>query len=1081
CNLPFVGIGARSITASYAGDVSYAPAVTAPRTTTVDKGAPVLELQAPSIWRGLGTVPVSWSVTGPTDGGTVTILRGSTEVCSSSSLVGSCDVAIPAYDQSQNAGKLTLRYNGSPLWAAADTAKTGTIDACVPYIDPAPQPAESATVTVAPQATTCGSGESAGYYVSDRVIFSARAADGYHLTGFVGAPWGRYGITESYPAADITFGQNSTSAYIIASPKVFVVDGKLVPFTASPVSAAECVLVDVEVAGLPTRKAALNSVYWDTNGKCTEAPRAKNDTTWQVPVEVGSKIKMSYQTGFMPERTKFYGWEGRFEGGAFDRQVSYTVTASMRRITAVFGPICYSGAANLAQPGDGTMEMKLAAPNCTDPQTKERGWTFGSVGTISLKDASGDKLQTISRKYVSQGGSMRWVEESGWVAQKPVYFDKWNGDTDRITPVSTTTVADADGVRRTTRTVAFKVQDRPFTVGADYGRCSVLSSEGRGDPSEGSPGTVAMNTAANCPLGVGLDGERWYRMGTQVSLTAAPSGKKLKLLGWSGVPVTNKYDATVSFPLNDDVTAVASYGTKQNCRPLTVTTVPAGSLKLTTSFSLGKNACEGSYGSKFYDQGTSGNGILIDAEAATAEAAGAETVFAWSTNTPGTNETVSKIWQRTTQLNEEIYGSTTVVAYACEFVDIGAVVSSPDGRIVSGAGATNLVRGSGLDEFVTTQKANCATGSDPKSGYAGYAWTVGTQLTPLVVADPVAYRFTGWSGDVSGTGESPDAALRLVGPGRTASGGNYHYRVTANFQAICYTLSLPSDADKLEVVTAPNCPGMDPAKRMYLGGTSVVLHAADKGDTLFRNWVSGVDQVDADPHWAAVVMNADKRVIPYYSTKSVGEQITSYGTMVGEGMAIGAKKMVGVASAALSAYAKSLLSNVTLVATGIGYVAQGLEYLGVHGAGIDAMKNGAVMVDSMINMLFAPLDCITAWSAGGENTAVFAAQNFIGTAIVSALSSGAQQQPAAESSSSALAKLKDQAKAAKNAVQPGATKTLQAISAAKSIYEASSAGNIGIESSAYEAFASQASLDVFSGCMTGRAMKAMDGMLAMAG
>lgn len=194
-----------------------------------------------------------------------------------------------------------------------------------------------------------------------------------------------------------------------------------------------------------------------------------------------------------------------------------------------------------------------------------------------------------------------------------------------------------------------------------------------------------------------------------------------------------------------------------------------------------------------------------------------------------------------------------------------------------------------------------------------------------------------------------------------------------------------SDADKLEELTATNCPGVDASKRMYLGGTSAVLHAADKGDTLFRHWVSGTDAIEAsDARWASVVMTA---------------------------------------------------------------------------------------------LMWAPFDCITAWSAGGENTAVFAAQNAIGTAIVSALASGAQQQQQ-QSSDSTLSKLKAQAQEAKEAAKPG-MQAASAILAAKSVYDAAAAGNIGIETSAYEAWGSQASLSVFGTCMAGRASGAVESMLAV--
>lgn len=1086
CNLSFDGVGQHSVTAEFAGDHSYEPETSAALITTVSKGTPTLTLTAPEEpWRGLTSIPVSWNVVGPDQGGTVTVTRGTQTVCSSASMSGSCEVPIPAFDRSQFGARLLLQYSGTPNWNYVDKSVTGSIDACVPYLEPVALPVGSATVTVSPGQTTCGSGEAAGFYVSDRIVFSATPEPGRRITGFSGAPVGEYGDRFPYPKESISFGSNG-SAWMIASPTVVTDNGVQVPFTAAPVTEAECITATIRVTGLPAGMSGRDVVDWFTNQRCGLQSTKIDNSRWQVPIEAGSKLTVRYYGQTLPERMKFYGWQGAFAGDAFADRASYTIVPDSNVIDVPFGPVCFTGTPKLAQPSDGTITVTLAKPNCYDPQTKTSGWTFGSVGLATLSDSVGESVQSVKQTYTLPNGAARSYDTTAWVAQKPVYFERWIGATDQIRDYASDTSTDANGVRRSSRTVLFKIAERPYDLSASYGRCATLGAEVIGDSSAGPPGTITMQTDANCPLGAGYNGERWYKLGTQVSLsTAATSAVKsstsLKFLGWAGAPIAKNQllSPTISFALNEDARVTASYGTNANCRPLKVQAVPAGALSLDTKFSLGSNACAAMYGDKFYDQGTSGNGITIDASAATTEAQGAETVFVWSTNEPNTNNEISKIWSRSSSLNEELYGPSQVIAYACEFVKIDAAVSAPGGTVVASAGATNMTRDSKIDRFVQTQDANCGTGSDPKSGYAGYAWTVGTELTPLVAADPAAYRFTGWSGDASGSGESPNAPVKLVGAGHTASGQNYHYRVTANFEAICYTLSIPSDADKVEVLTAPNCPGVDASKHQYLGGTAVVLHAADKGDTLFRNWVSGVDAVDDDPHWASVIMDSDAKVVPYYSTKSVGEQLSSYGALVGDAMAIASKKMVGIASAAVAAYVKVLFSKVTLVAQGISYAAQGLELLGVHGAGLDAVKNGAAAMENMIALMWAPLDCITAWSAGGENTAVYAAQNAIGVAVVTALSSGAQQQ-SQSAPDSTLAKLKAQAQAAKAAATPG-TQAVKAITAAKSVYDAAAAGNIGIETSAYEAWGSQASLDVFSTCMTNRATGTMESMWAVGG
>ena len=1081
CNISFGAIGAHTLTASYLGDYTYAAGDSDPLTSTISRGKPVLELDTPNgeTWAGLSTVPVYWSVGGPSDG-TVTIKRGAAIVCTSASLVGSCDVAIPAYDTSAQGNRLTLEYGASALWNEATIYKSGTIVACIPFQEPISNPAGMATVSIAPS-PTCGGGT--GYLTTDTVHVSATPSEGYRIAGFAGGSLNG-SQRSNYAASSVTqFGNGN--AYMNVQPRLTVLDGQQVPFGIQANVRGACVPVRFKASGITDLRTAVDMLYWETpRNDCSPDVSVGWDNSVLTYIPSDAKVTVHYQDGLIPAHTKFYGWQGLAAGDPFAATATYTIGAETRSITANFGAVCYQNAPDVVQPSEGTIAVSLPEPNCTDPQTGKTGWAQGTRGTATLVDAVATTLQVVSTRGAILNGQKQWWDESRWLPERPVYFDGWRGDTGKWTEGATTTATEGDA-RRTSRTISFRLGERPFTISAAYGGCSTLSTQVNGDASEGVPGTITLHTTPNCPIGDGNATSRWFRTGTSVSLSTAATGDTLKFLGWDGFPIgsAQKYDEKVTFALNSDVTATASFGTNANCRPLTISTVPAGALTLDTRFSLGGNACAAMYGPTFYDQGIDGNVINIDVTPATAAAEGSQTVFAWTTNEQGapagSEGGISKIWSRTTAINELLYGTSAIIVYACEFVAIGARVHSPNGQIVPSAGAANISRESQslLGDFVITQPANCSTGADPRSGYGGYAWTVGTPLLPTVVADPVAYRFTGWSDDVTGTGDTPDSPLALVGAGRAAQGDNYNYRVTANFDAICYKLSLPSDADKLEVVTAPNCPGMAASESLYLGGTPVVIHASDKDDTLFRNWVSGVDAVDGDPHWASVIMTSDKSVVPYYSSKSVGEQITQYGTLVGDSLAIGSKKMIGVASAAVSAYVKVLVSKASLVASGIEYIAQGLEYIGVHGAVIDGMKDASSAMTSMISMLWAPLDCITAWSAGGDNTAFYAAQNLIGSAVVTALSAGAQQQQAPPQT--AFDKLKAQAAAAKEKAAPG-VQAVSAIAAAKSAYDAAASGNIGLESSAYDAWASQNSVSVFSTCMANSAGGAITSVMAVA-
>jgi hypothetical protein len=903
-------------------------------------------------------------------------------------------------------------------------------------------------------APTCDNGT--GYHTSDSLYVNVTAVEGYGLTG-ISDGWMNYGSDQvNY------YGNNGFASLSNAHPVLRIANGQAVPFTIRATTEARCVPVTFRITGITDRLNAINALYWESQRACADAgvPTVTSDNSVVAYFKVDSTVKVTYQDASQ-SRTKFYGWTGNTTSDRFARSATFTITPDTRTITGSYGPICYSGVPTLAQPAEGTLSTSVPGFNCADPQSGTSGWVYGTRGTGQLVDSS---TYGVTRSY----------------------FDSWGGNTSRFTLGAESTKY-ANQTTTTTRPFSFTITDTPFTVSAKYNSCVALKTSVIGDRSEGVPGTVTVSTAANCPVGkgtgTGASAERWYTVGTSVTVTTAPTVAKptrtsLRFLRWSGLPLTGakNVENTATFALTSDATATASYGTNANCRPFTLTAVPAGAITLDTKFSLGENACASTYGSGFYDQGISGNGVLINATAKTADAEGAEIVYAWSTSSvsESTGELVPEgsIFTRSYQLNESLYARTEIVAYACEFVQINANVASPTGALVAGAGATNITRTDPLKlgDYVRTSDANCSTGADPRSGYGGYAWLVGTQLLPVVVADPVAYRFTGWSGDAAGTGETPDAAVKLVGPGRTATGGNYHYQITANFQAICYTLSLPADADKLEVVTAPNCPGVAASEKKYLGGTAVVVHAADKGDSLFRHWSSGTDEIDKDDsRWASVLMTSDKTVIAYYSSRSAGEQIVKYGTVVGDTLAVSAKKLIGIAAAAVTAYVKTVLEKVSMVAAGIGYIAQGLELLGVHGTVIDGMKNASAMMTSMIGLLWAPFDCMSAWAAGGEDTAFYAAQNLVGGMIVAGLSANAQKaKDQVEQATTTLAQLKEKAAQLKTAVEPVKT-AAQAIKDAKEVYDIGAGGSIGLESTAYDAWGSQAGASVFGKCMSGRA------------
>ena len=1080
CSIQFLSVGTVGLRASYGGDTSaWAPGASAMLDVAVGRGTPTVNLYTPNgnNWLGLTTMPVSWQVQGPAEG-TITIKRGAEIVCTSTSMSGTCTIAIPAWDRTANANVLTLEYGGSTLWKSGTTTRTGTLVACVPFQASTANPAGSATVFIQPS-PTCGAGT--GYYTTDTVIVSAQPTDGYTVSGFSGGlPAG--GTRFPYPAEDVTLSPNG-GAQMTVHPSLGFSGSNVIPFGIQANTASQCVSVRFTTTGIANPTIVNSMILWDLPFNDCAPAVVTSGNSYTASIPTGTQLQVSVNTGLIPESIKFYGWKNLESGDPYATTATYTVDPAHREITAAFGQVCFSNAPTLVQPADGTITLNLPVPNCNDPSTGTSGWVKGTPGSATLVDAVVATVQDVENSFVNINGKPDTITTSAYVPSKPVYFDGWRGDTGSFTVGPTTQNIDAAGARRESHQVSFVLSDRPFTIAAAYGGCAVLTTAVIGDSTDGVPGTVTMNTPGNCPISAGAGRERWYKTGTTVSVTEKDTSDTLKFLGWSGLGLTGAriYDETASFTITSTVTATASYGANGNCRPIAITAVPSAVLSLATTYQLGANACEAAYGPKFYDQGLTGNSVDIEA-IQTGAAVGSQTVFQWATNPPGSpsgsNNGISSIWERTGGLQQEIYGDTTILAYACEFVQVGAAVWDPEGNPVdgtlpgSGASNTDPATHHLLEDFLITQPADCAVGADPKSQYGGYAWLVGTQLKPIQVADPVAYRFTGWSGDVTGTGNSPDAALTLQGAGHAAEGDTYNFHVTANYEAICYELTTPPMLSVLEVLTAPNCPYTEEGKNLYLGGTAVIVHAADISGWVYVGWTAGVDAIDSDPHWASLIMTADTFVDAKWRETTVIEDITKVATKVGDSLAIASKKMIGVASATMAAYAKEVLSKATLVADGLGYFADGLEYIGVQGSVTDGMQNMSKMMNSVIGILWAPMDCITAWSAGGEDNMFFAAQNAIGTGIVTYMSLNAQKleeqvvSPVSEWDKLVAAATELAEKAAKKA-EPAVT-AATALAQAKKVYDSSSSGLDGWESSAYEAWGSQASLEVYTTCMAGR-------------
>jgi M6 family metalloprotease-like protein len=131
---------------------------------------------------------------------------------------------------------------------------------------------------------------------------------------------------------------------------------------------------------------------------------------------------------------------------------------------------------------------------------------------------------------------------------------------------------------------------------------------------------------------------------------------------------------------------------------------------------------------------------------------------------------------------------------------------------------------------------NCATDSTK--------YTAGTAVTLTATAN-TGYSFSSWSGAASGT----DNPITI---NMTADKS-----VTANFTAVCYTLTKsanPAAGGSISVNPAPNCAG-DPTK--YTAGTSVNLTATPSAGYAFASWSGSASGTN---NTTTISMSADKSV-----------------------------------------------------------------------------------------------------------------------------------------------------------------------------------------------------------------------------
>ena len=356
CDIRFTSAGLRSLTASYAGDTLYAAAASEPIVVVASTRTTGVRLTSPGRWIPGDAVTLDWAVEGPTTpGAAVTIRDGSTVLCTSTALSGSCAYTVPQHPAEVS---LVLTYAGTNEWAYQSTILTKAITACVPVGRVGVSPSNGGTVT-AVTPTNCGTN---GYLPGTAVELRATAAE-----GFTFSRWNDPG--------DIT-----TTVYVLAQEGGTIGD---TAFFSRP-----CVEVTFTVLG-GTRYGG-QELESNAVPNC-DAGWVRSDYRSQTGMfQVGTVIDLKAVVPSTPPGTapqKLYGWSGLAAGSdQTSLRQSYTVTSALfQEVTASFGISCVHDI-RVVQPTGGT--IALGGANCTDDIGS--GYRLGSsipIRTTATGDA----------------------------------------------------------------------------------------------------------------------------------------------------------------------------------------------------------------------------------------------------------------------------------------------------------------------------------------------------------------------------------------------------------------------------------------------------------------------------------------------------------------------------------------------------------------------------------------------------------------------------------------------------------------------------------------------------------------------
>lgn len=913
CDLVLAESGMPTVTATYVGDPLHAPITSNTRSVVVLTSTTSASLTSPGRWIAGSTVQIDWAVDGPTKAGkAVTIRDGSTLVCSSTALSGTCSYTVPSNDPEVT---LLLSYAGSTTWSYTTARLDKAVTTCVVYRGVTVQPAGAGTATMT-DSPDCGA---TGYLPGDTLHFRATPADGYTFRH-----WNSPTDTSLTNGVVLQGSSYQETAYFERS----------------------CVQVQFAVVGGGSY--AGQEIENRTQPNCPAGWAGADATSQTGTYRVGTAITLKAVPPRASLPQKLYGWSGLGAGAdtTAAAQTYVVTTAPHQTVTATFGVSCQHDV-RVDQPAGGTIEVD--GPNCTDDIGT--GYALGSVLGV--------------RTHSTGDG----------------FFTGWSYGS--VKPLTST---------NTSATGTFTVRQENVPISAQgYGQCvsfSVSAPNVAFIPGDQiTLGTAAVTPTGNCPN----HGAGWYTRGTQVNITTS-GVRGATFEGWkSTLPIAAMATTKSNYlTLQDSGTATASWYSENQCSPYSVAAVPAGYVKAAAVLQNPDQSCpDGQMNSAIT---FSGQQVTL-----TATANGGDPLLGWS----GTTTRWKDRYNTTTaQVRPTIMNPLTVsmaaggsfTAWACERVDTTLQLVSPDGTVNS--------------QPLPEQGDWVSAAPAPDCPITDNAYTVGQQVYPQATEDSAGYTFLGWSGAITSKDAYPTQSIPIDGAAKSVA-------LTAKYQVNCFHLTTNTNGTK--VLPAPNCPDTDASQSMYIGGTEILLQATGEAGSsgVFREFKGDVDGQSGDTAWLTIT--ADSTATSYYSSRSVSETLSHVASIVGNGVAVAAKKAVGVAAAALTAFVMGdnpvllAASLVVLLGQGVKGVA---DLLHLQSDGLIKFNNGIDGLSQMLTFIQAGASCASVWSASSSTSTT------ADTTLSDQVGSVAQKRYAAYTAKAAAAR--EEARAAQSAAMTAA-------------------------------------------------------------